>query len=158
MRLSENQIIELNLAIDSALNILYENDHYLIRNKVHERSIVFWFSLYLHQTLALTDFVALNLDIEYNKNHSDPKNTMNFPNGTYPDMILHRRGSNDENILMIEFKTWWDNNTQTDIKKLKDFTDQNHPYKYGMGYSIVFTQERCEVQKTLAMNGEVCDE
>lgn len=158
MRLSENQIIELNLAIDNALNILYENDHYLIRNKVHERSIVFWFSLYLHQTLALTDFVALNLDIEYNKNHSDPKNTVNFPNGTYPDMILHRRGCNDENVLMIEFKTWWKNNTADDIRKLKDFTEQNGKYNYGLGYSIVFTKDRGRVQKTLVMNGEVCDE
>ncbi len=158
MMLSENQITQLDSAIDIALNEVYQKDFYLIEHKVHERSIVNRFSIYFQKSLASTEFATLNLDFEYSKNHADPKRTVNFKNGTYPDIILHRRGSNEDNILIIEFKTWWDSNTITDIQKLKDFTNQNGQYKYGMGFSIVFNRERCLLQKTLVKNGEVCDE
>lgn len=36
----------------------------------------------------------------------------------YPDFILHKRGSNDFNILIIEFKTWWNPQNDEDIEKL----------------------------------------
>lgn len=158
MILTERQINLLNTAIETALNEVYEKDIYLIQNKVHERTIVSRFCIYFQNELVSTDFAVHNLDFEYSKNHADPKRTVNFENGTYPDIILHQRGSNDQNILIIEFKTWWDNNTAIDINKLKDFTNHNGQYKYAVGYSIVFNIERASLQKTLVKNGEVCDE
>ncbi|MEW6526350.1 MAG: hypothetical protein AB1444_06755 [Spirochaetota bacterium] len=158
MKLQENQILQLKSAIETALDLVYEKDIYLIENKVHERSIVNRFSIYFQQILDETEFAAYHLDFEYNKNHANPKRTVNFEQGTYPDIILHRRGSNDANVLIIEFKTWWDNNTEIDIKKLKDFTDQNGPYQYVIGYSIVFGRTKSALSKTLVKNGEVCNE
>lgn len=157
MILTEKQINLLNTAIETALNEIYEKDIYLIQNKVHERTIVNRFSVYFQQALSLTEFGSNNLDFEYSKNHSDPKRTVNFKNGTYPDIILHRRGTNEANILIIEFKTWWKNNTDSDIQKLMDFTNQQGQYKYGMGYSIVFNQKRTSLLKTPIINGEVCN-
>ena len=155
MILNESQINLLNTAIGLALNEVYEKDIYLIQNKVHERTIVSRFCIYFQQALNSIDFASYNLDFEYSKNHSDPKRTENFPHGTYPDVILHSRGSNDANVLIIEFKTWWESNTATDIKKLKDFTIQQGQYKYGIGYSIVLYSSRIDVQKTVIINGEI---
>jgi hypothetical protein len=157
MKLEENHISQLKLSIETALDLVYEKDIYLIENKVHERSIVNRFSIYFQQALGQTEFADYNLDFEYSKNHANPKRTVNFKKGTYPDIILHCRGRNDRNVLAIEFKTWWDHDTRTDIQKLKDFTDQNGLYKYGIGYSIVFGLTKSALTKTLVKNGEVCD-
>lgn len=158
MKLTDDQIKQLDDAIERALDEVYMKDLYLIENQVHERTIVARFCIYFQQALVSTDFANYNLDFEYNKNHSDPKRTVNFRYGTYPDVILHQRGSNKENILIIEFKTWWKSNTRKDIEKLIDFTEHHEQYKYSMGYSIVFKRARNEVKKVLVMNGEVCHE
>ncbi|GEM_PF-5450344 len=93
MKLTENQITQLNSAIEAALSEVYEKDIYLIKKKVHERTIVSRFCIYFQKKLVSMDF-----------------------------------------------------------------TDQNGQYKYGMGYSIVFSQERTSLQKILVKNGEVCHE
>ena len=40
------------------------------------------------------------------------KKLPSFPNGTFPDEILYKRGSNDNNILVMEFKTYWNKDQQ----------------------------------------------
>ena len=141
--------------VDDALNKLYAEQVYLITNEVHERSIVFWFGVYLNDELKNSEYKNFNLDFEYNKNHSNPKKTTNFPKGTYPDLILHKRGSNKDNILMIEFKTWWDDDNVKDINKLKDFTNQDGEYRYKIGYSIILNKSRKDCKITKVINGEV---
>ena len=158
MILNKSQTKQLNTAIESAIDKLYEKDIYLIQTRVHERAIVSRFNIYFQQALNLTEFKSYNLDFEYNKDHSNPKRTVNFRNGTYPDIILHQRGNNEANILVIEFKTWWGKNTDDDIKKLKDFTNQKGKYKYAMGYSIVLNKERTLLSETFVVNGEVCND
>lgn len=155
MELFQNQINLLNVLIEQTLDHLYNNDLYLIQNEVHERTIVGRFVIYFQQLLDNSEFNNLNLDIEYNKNHSDPKRTVNFPNGTYPDLILHKRGSNENNICIFEFKTWWNSHTNGDLKKLKDFTRQTDNYRYGIGFSILLNLNRQTVQKVMIKNGEV---
>jgi hypothetical protein len=95
-----------------------------------------------------------HLDSEYNRDHSNPKRTQDFPNGTFPDIILHKRDDEHYNILIIEFKTWWDLDTEDDIKKIENFTNQDGKYQYALGYSIVIGKKRSEVQKTLITNGK----
>ena len=41
----------------------------------------------------------------------------------YPDIILHKKWYNANNILAIEVKTWWNTDTDKNEKKLKNFTD-----------------------------------
>ena len=74
------------------------------------------------------------------------KKTKNFPRGTYPDVVVHQRGSNEHNLCLIEFKTWWNNRTENDIRKLKDFTDENDKYKYGIGFSITLNRDAPYIQ------------
>lgn len=137
---------ELEKCIKISLDKIYKKHDYLIKEKIHERSIVFWFGIYFYECLQKTDFKKYDLDFEYNRNLSGVKRTENFQEGTYPDLILHTRGSNDDNILIMEFKTWWNNNKKRDMKKLKDFLSLNGNYKYKYGAFIVFGKEKSKVR------------
>jgi hypothetical protein len=146
---------ELFKFVNRALKKVYKYHGYLIKNQVHERSIVFWFGVYFHELLQHKEkeHAEYNLDFEYNKDHSNPKRTENFPYGTYPDIILHKRDSNEHNLLIIEFKTWWSLDNSRDLKKIKDFTrpDGNFNYKYGL--SIILGKDESSI--TVLQRGEI---
>ncbi len=146
---------ELSKLVNNALIKVYKHHKYLIKNKVHERSIVFWFGVYLHELLQLKEkeYAEFNLDFEYNKNHSNPKKTENFPDGTYPDILLHKRGSNEHNLLIIEFKTWWEPDNSRDLRKLRDFTHPDGVYKYKYGLSIILGKDKPII--TVLQKGEI---
>ena len=136
MTLTQTQIDELKTLVTNALDMLYQHDSNLILNAVNERSVVFRFGLYFNELLKTSSFSVYNLDCEYNRNLGVPKRTINFQNGVIPDVLLHRRNSNDENVLVLEFKAYWNNaNRKVDIKKIQDFTSQaeDNIYKYGLG-------------------------
>jgi len=144
-------------SVNEALDLLYRHDHYLIynpprglrqrENHVSERGIVFRFGIYLEKVCKKQKFFdSYNIDAEYNRNFYEPKYLPKSPNGSYPDLIIHKRGSNDFNLLIIEFKTWWDNNNETDIRKIKEFMDLTGNYRYKFGLSVVLDKEKpiCE--------------
>lgn len=136
MQLSNNKITELKSLIDEALKKLYNNDPELIECAVNERSIVFRFGLYFAELLSNSSFKGYHLDCEYNRNLGKPKRTKNFPTGVIPDVLLHRRNANDENILVLEFKGYWNKSDRNnDHNKIIDFTNQaeDNIYKYGIG-------------------------
>ena len=141
--------------IDTALDVLYSKDKYLIEiempetdlvEHVGERAIVFRLGIYLQKELNQSKFKEYNLDCEYNRNGTDVKKLPSFINGVYPDMIIHKRGSNDKNQTIIEFKGWWNQNQDTDISKIIEFVDQNGEYKYKEGYTILLAQNRNDVE------------
>lgn len=150
---------ELFKLVNNALERVYKHHEYLIKNQVHERSIVFWFGIYLYELLQHKEnkYAEYNLDFEYNKNHSDPKSTEKFSDGTYPDIILHKRGSKEHNLLIIEFKTWWNSDNSRDLMKLRDFTHPTGDYKYKYGLSIILEKDKpiiIPLQKGEIINNE----
>jgi len=150
---------ELFKLVNNALERVYKHHEYLIKNQVHERSIVFWFGVYFHELLQHKEkkYAEHNLDFEYNKNHSNPKRTENFPYGTYPDILLHKRGSNEHNLLIVEFKTWWEPDNKKDLRKLRDFTHPDGDYKYKYGLSIILGEDKptiTQLQKGEIINNE----
>ncbi len=106
--------------LNSALQRLKINDRLLFTHNVNERSICFRLGLYLQE-----EFPSFTVDCEYNRNHEDRKfkkrlsddklNKMadvyrghRLKSGSdflsvYPDIIVHRRDTND-NLLVIETK------------------------------------------------------
>ena len=52
---------------------------------------------------TLEKFQWADLDCEYNRNMDDPK-MLNDDRRFIPDLIIHRRRSNENNLLVIEFK------------------------------------------------------
>ena len=141
---------KLEELIDQALTMLYCEDSYLIvhepinvdeTNKedihVSERGIVFRFGIYLQELFNQHEELShYNIDTEYNRNFDKPKilsNTKWSDRGAYPDLIVHTRGSNSENLLIIEFKAWWSTESEIDDKtKLIAFKGAPYNYKYAL--------------------------
>ena len=67
-----------------------------------------------------------------------------YGNGTYPDFIVHRRGKNDFNELVFEFKTWWNNDNLDDLYKVYQFVKSN-TYMYKVGISIILEKEEAQI-------------
>ena len=101
-------------------------------------------------------FPNYNVDCEYNKvGEGDPKRIdllmQDYPDCPkdcnrcaankcviFPDIIVHRRGK-DENILVIEAKTEWSGQSQeNDRKKLKALVDSKK-YNYQLGIAFRFS-------------------
>lgn len=122
-----------------AVQILFKNDVYLLKNNVHERSITHKLAEYL-QIL----FPDLNVDCEYNKKGDaseilskimriKDKNNNEKECSVYPDIIIHERHTKN-NLLIIEVKKKISNQKKEwDIKKLQFFTSlQDYHYSFGL--------------------------
>ncbi len=144
MNESENIKIKIKALYDlvaNALNDIYEssNEKDLITRKVNERSIAFRFGLNFNDRIKATEFKEYDVDVEYNRDMSDPKKIPddiiekcnevinNCPKMdydvreacykinmlcTYPDVILHRRKKYgpQNSLIVIEFKGHWNSN------------------------------------------------
>ena len=141
--MEENNMTSIKRLIEKALDKLYKEDYnslICLNHKKHigERACVFRFGIYFSQILKREkQFKEYNLDCEYNRNYDDPKRKNNG-DLIIPDIILHKRGNNDNNIVVIEFKGWWSDvkSQKDDIYKLKELVDPCGKYKYQYGYSI----------------------
>ena len=134
MALSEDQIQYLNNhppgeAVARALSELLDNDKDLLGIDVNERSITFRFAMYLQQ-----HFPDWTVDCEYNRDGIEPKRLGHlelYPDSeddeaktVFPDVIVHRRGTK-ENHLVLEFKKSTSRvNRQIDLRKLQGYKRQ----------------------------------
>lgn len=99
---------EILCRFQSAIEHLLMRDEYLLQHDVSERAITHKLGTYL-QVL----FPGWDVDCEYNRNGHDPK-TVDLPRpddravlestSTFPDIIVHQRGSNERNLLIVEAK------------------------------------------------------
>lgn len=149
MVLSTDQSNEIKEILGNSLTSLYANDITLIERRGLERSIGFRIGLYLSE--GISDFEWMNhliVDLEYTKNVNDQKRLRRRPRGVQPDIIIHHRGNNESNALVIEVKCWWHPRAarHADIIKLEDFTNQDEAYKYGLGALVEIGRERFEIQ------------
>lgn len=151
---SEKQ--ELEEIINKALEELYEKDKYLIQTEpdikdekeyhVSERGIVFRFGIYLNNIMSQIEHLkGYHIDTEFNRNINLKKTIPSRPDGVYPDLIIHKRGTNKNNLIVIEIKTWWNKNISEDKIKIKEFMDINGAYKYKFGLSILIKEIKPEL-------------
>lgn len=123
-------------ALNEALSELLEKDAYILRSDINERTISHRLAGYLEPY-----FSGWNVDCEYNRNHNDPKRLdiprRSVPNDdtqartVFPDIIVHRRDT-DENLLVIEMKKTTSRETDDfDLCKLNAFKEQLG-YKYAV--------------------------
>lgn len=127
--------------LHTAVDFVYQEERFLLRfadgdREGLEQAFVFRTGIYLSRLIANTEYDILDLDSEYNKNHGGAKTSSRFPNGMRPDLILHRRDSNEQNKLVVEFKGFWNNNSANDFLKLEDLTSPNENYKYLLGIYV----------------------
>lgn len=130
--------------IKPALKKLYEKDKYLLENGVHEQTISARLAKYLEDVInegeneICNEIRSLNIDCEYNKNRKKLKTIGEARKvNIRPDIICHKRGTNDNNIFVVEIKK------KTDIcdeYKIKDIVEY---LSYKEGYAIQeFTKRR----------------
>lgn len=92
--------------IENALRQPFANDAFLLEADVAERAIAARIAFYLAPL-----FPRHQVDVEYNRHGIEPK-IVNLPEGfqrggrrlIYPDMVVHQRGHDEENILVIQIK------------------------------------------------------
>ena len=146
MTLSREKITQLKEIIAQSLEKLYLNDKLLIDRGGLELSVRFRFAVYLQELIKNIDWLSgYQLDAEYDKNGEQPKRIPRRQNGVRPDIIIHSRGNNNANILVVEIKGWWNTTSRDDdYIKLEDFTDQRGEYKYGLGVFLELNQDNCE--------------
>ena len=130
---------KLENIIKEACEKLYKEDKYLIKFHVCERAIVFRFGIYLEEIMRRDEQLKkYNLDNEYNRNIKQPKLLPYHIRGVYPDLIIHKRGNNRNNLMIMECKTEWNNDIEDDLDKINYFVNSEGRYKYKYGISIIF--------------------
>jgi len=137
----DEQQIQLVNFLNEAIHRVYNEERFLLQFAQGDRTgleqaFVFRTGIHLSNLLNGSPYESLDLDSEYNKNHGRAKASRRFPKGLRPDLILHRRDSNKENIFVAEFKGWWDNYIEDDIKKLEDLTSPEDNYHYLIGVFV----------------------
>lgn len=154
--------------MQKALLELHHHDNHLIKNDGSERSIAHCLAVHLQKI-----FPEYNVDCEYNVNIESPsgkkeidmlkheleafdRNTRNrrsiiiedetyYAVSVFPDIIIHKRGRNDENLIIFELKKSSSNIPYSyDELKLRKYTGElksSLKYKYGVFIEIA-TQMR----------------
>lgn len=143
-------LTDIERIINKSLDQLYSKDKKLFTNDLCERCLAFRFGMYFYQIMQEEKYSDYDIDMEYNRHYANIKYTQKLKNGTYPDLIVHKRNTDKKNLLVIEFKKWKKNYTikrliKDDITKLEEFVDCNGKYKYKYGASIIFAKKREDV-------------
>lgn len=144
---SEGKMIERFISIlNEAIHMFYNNDRCLIERGGMEQACVSRIYYYLQDLMKYdTELNRYDLDCEYNKNGEEAKWCMDVDTGekfkTRPDLILHKRATNHNNQVIIEFKGWWNNEYNSDVRKLKAFTNPDGIYRYQMGIFVKLNRD-----------------
>jgi len=146
--------------IKNATNILLQDDRWLIDNDLSERSISFRLGYYLQN-----EFSDYSVDCEYNGNPDDLRNRKkiniirgelerlgllkdteideNVTRTVFPDIIIHKRGTNYNNIAIIEMKKSTNKTSHDyDFIKLQHYTSDDAAN--GLCYKVgIFLEIHC---------------
>lgn len=141
------EMIEKSLKrlVENDSNIFKENNNdndigieYSLDRKLHEIAINHRFAVYLEHYLIKNKIEKYSVDIEYNRNFSNPKelNIDNEKTIVRPDILIHQRQDvkRKKNLLIIEAKKG--DSPEFDKKKIKAFmNDINYNYQFGLAVS-----------------------
>ena len=114
---------EVKKRLGNAVHLLCKKDRWLLQKDVNERSITFRLGMYLQEL-----FEDWHVDCEYNRDGHDAKT---IPSHlwesddkdclVYPDIIIHKRGAEGPNLLIIEAKKAGKSGAERDLKKLRSY-------------------------------------
>lgn len=135
----------------NALRSLLEHDRYLLEVNANERSITFRFALYLQSQLP-----DWTVDCEYNRDGIDPKRLGHLdvdPDSeddeaktVFPDVIAHRRGRED-NLIVLEFKKSTSRvDREIDRRKLLGYKRQLG-YTYGLFIEVATDTNQANISQ-----------
>lgn len=140
--------------LEQAKNCFLEKDQHLLSVEANERSLTHKFAEHLQNILGC----KWDVDCEYNRDGTDPKKiseiikivgentTTDKTNAktVYPDIIVHKRGKDGPNLLVIEAKKdATPKKRAEDIDKLKKIQEQ-----YGYTF-MVFMDFKIKKEKEI---------
>lgn len=139
--------------LKEAVKKCYEKDIDLINRSMEQACVArifFYMQEMIYNDPKYKKYVDYNLDCEYNKNKEKIKSTPRCLNGTKPDLILHKRMENYNNLLVVEFKAacgrniyYKDKKVFIDYVKLEDFTDPTI-YNYKLGVYVKLNKRKAK--------------
>ncbi len=143
--------------VKCSLQKLRRLDKHLLEINVNERTITHKLAEYLKELVP-----EFNVDCEYNRfEHNEiddlvkrldlPQKNVSWDDTeaktVFPDIIVHKRGSQDFNLLVIEVKKFPSSiSGKVDRNKLKAFTKDPYNYKFGLFLKINLVDERDDLE------------
>jgi hypothetical protein len=127
--------------VDQAVSLVIKNDAFLLDHAANERSITHKLAEYLQQ-----EFPQYHVDCEYNKHGVNVKRLPRRCNQgnsefVYPDIVVHLRGNDNHNVLVIEAKPRkYRAVPECDRAKLEAFTESGGGFRYQFGLFIGFNK------------------
>ena len=145
-------IDEIKEIVKNCLQKLRRLDKNLFEKDLNERTITHKLAIYLQE-----EFQELNVDCEYNrfedlvKRLELPKDKINWDDTeaktVFPDIIIHKRGIQENNLLVIEVKKSSNINPgDFDRMKLHTFRQEPYSYTYGLFLKIDLDGENDELE------------
>ena len=140
---------EIKKIIEQSLKDLYLNDGILINRFTKEEAINHWLAIYIDKHVKNILKFNYHVDVEYNRNvtngffdrngQNNSKKIIKWSGNDFtwqeiiPDIIVHKRGSNENNYLGIEAKKEYKNNKSAnkDLQKIIGLLNEPYNYKYG---------------------------
>ncbi|WOB43778.1 hypothetical protein HNI00_11910 [Thermoleptolyngbya oregonensis NK1-22] len=145
----QTQEIDIRKVLEEALEQLKGQDSYLFNVDANERSLTHKLAEYLQAYMP----AGWNVDCEYNRNQGDTKKLIRKlkeiagspryddtdATTVFPDIIIHKRGNNESNLLVIEIKksTNRDSEGIVDKEKLNAFRQPPFCYQNAVFIKII---------------------
>lgn len=122
---------KIQAIVNEALNRLIAEQVELLERDVTERALSHYLARYIAELIPMD----LQVDIEYNRHGVDPKRLKLPPRKAldrelrattvFPDILVHKRGTNKHNILVLEMKKPGEDLAYDELK-LKAFKRELH--------------------------------
>src|SRR6185437_7481913 len=112
--------------VQYSVDIFMDNDILLLKKDVSERAISHRLGCYLQSK------ISEKVDCEYNRRGFEINPKKINSRKVYPDIIIHNRVDDSNNILAIEIKKFGTKGIEYDVEKLKCFTSSDLGYNFGL--------------------------
>ena len=139
--------------IRKCIDEFYLNESDLLKRENYEVTISCKFSQYL-----FIEFPKFDVDCEYDKHINEEKRADELNRNVRPDIVIHKRGLDERNLVYIEIKT--DHNRESrdeDYKKIKAMTKHDGQYKYAFGIFIDFSKNKADLIIKFFEDGKECN-
>jgi hypothetical protein len=122
--------------VEDALELLFRNDGFLLEADAHERTIA---AKLAHYMMLSARFPQHQIDVEYNRHGLEPKAVAlpeyyrgDFKQRVFPDLIVHQRGHDNENVLVIQIKKETNPEPRLHDAAVIDAMKREFSYRHGL--------------------------
>lgn len=139
--------------ITKCVDEFYLNESGLLERENYEVTISSKLAQYI-----FNEFPRYDVDCEYNKHLDGEKKVDELNQNIRPDIIIHRRGTDENNLVYIEIKTDHNRELRThDYDKIKAMTKQKEKYRYSLGLFIDFNRDKEKLNIKYFEDGKECN-